>query len=65
MFSAEMFQGAISLFLSCHFRAKLKVIIGLRVLFWFQTPILRAQIHAEASAKIPWGLWQEQVKTHT
>jgi len=46
------------------FRTKLKV-IGLRVLVWFQTPILRVQIHGEASARMPWGFWWEQVNTST
>lgn len=40
-----------NLFLSRGFRAKLKV-VGLWVLFWFQTSLFRAHSHAEAWARV-------------
>lgn len=49
-------------FLSRGFRAKLEV-VGLGVLFWFQTPLFGAHIHAEASARVFGGLGWEPVKT--
>ena len=52
-----MSWGAISL-LSCGFGANLQV-IGLGVIFCLHIPVLRVQIHTEASARKPWVDQQE------